>query len=51
MTLDDIKLQIASEWEERQLLDFLDISMDELVEILEDKIDEQQDAFREALGQ
>ena len=51
MNLEDIKLQIASEWEERQLLDFLDISMEDLVEILSDEIHEQQAAFREALGQ
>lgn len=49
MIIDDIKLQIASEWDFDQLLDFLDISMDELVEILGDKIIERAPEFIESL--
>ncbi len=50
MTLDDIKLQVASKWEEVELLDFLDIDMNDLVEILEEQISERIEEFREALS-
>lgn len=50
MTLEDIKLQIASKWEPDQLLDFLDISVEELVDILEEQIEERAAEFRQALA-
>ncbi len=50
MTIDDIKLLVASKWEEVELLDFLDIDMNDLVEILEEHISERAAEFREALS-
>lgn len=47
MTIDDIKLQIAAQMEEVELLDFLGIDIEELIELLSDKIVEQQADFRE----
>jgi hypothetical protein len=40
MTLEDLKELVASKMEEVELLDFLDISMTELVDILTDQIKE-----------
>jgi len=47
MTLDDIKEQIKAQMGEVELLDFLDISIEELVEILEDQIIEKIPEFEE----
>ena len=49
MTLEDLKLQIASQMDETDLLDFLDIGMSDLVEILEEQIEDRQDDFRASL--
>jgi len=50
MTLDDIKLQIASKFSEVDLLDFLGIDIHDLVEILEAEIAEEQERFRESFA-
>lgn len=49
MTLEDLKTAVAAAYDEIELLDFLDIDITELVEILEDKINERRDDFRKEL--
>lgn len=45
MTLDELKTEIAAVFDEDGLLDFLDIDITELVEILEDVIHEREEDF------
>lgn len=49
MNLVDLKEAIASEFDEAALLDFLDITIAELVDILEEQINERKEEFRQAL--
>ena len=43
MSIEDLKQQIASKMDYDQLLDFLDVSMTELVDLLEDLIVERKE--------
>lgn len=46
MTLEDIKEHIVAKMDETTLLDFLDIGIEELVDILEEQIIEREEDFR-----
>lgn len=48
MTLDELKLEIAAKFNELELLDFLDIEINELVEILEDQIRERKEELEQS---
>ena len=51
MTLEELKQQICSHFDETQLIDFLDISMEMLVDALEDYIKEDWKSLERELGQ
>jgi len=48
--LEDLKDLIIAKMDETSLLDFLDISMAELVDILEEQISERQEDFESSVG-
>lgn len=48
MTIDDLKLEIAARFDELELLDFLDIDINDLVELLEEQIAERKEELEQS---
>lgn len=48
MTLDELKTEIAAKFDELELLDFLDLDINDLVELLEEQIAERKEELEQS---
>lgn len=50
MTLDELKTEIAAKFDELELLDFLDLDINDLVELLEEQIVERKEELEQNIA-